>query len=271
MKKKILLALVTLVLTLSIVLTGCAAGGVPQTSYDNIAAQLTDAQSKLTKAQSDLAALQSQKTAADADLQAAEADVTGLQQRAADLEKQVNDLNEQYGLTGATKVETAAKIIKFYTETHFYEVDVYDCNQMAADIWNMLKVQGINALLAVGNVDLPVGEITASNHAWVLAEVNPGEYLALETTSGGVVTLTDNPFYYQGWYFPTPKEFNEYLVAVEVFNTVNVEDSKVILAYNNSTNQVEQDKWMAVHNTLQGIKDEQRQILQTIPLVQTLE
>ena len=51
MKKRILLALLTALLLLTVVLTGCSSG-VPQAQYDQQTAQLADAQSKLTKAQS---------------------------------------------------------------------------------------------------------------------------------------------------------------------------------------------------------------------------
>ena len=38
----------------------------------------------------------------------------------------------------------------------------------------MLKTQGINALMVVGDINTPITDITQSNHAWVLAEVSPG-------------------------------------------------------------------------------------------------
>ncbi|MFC1930136.1 hypothetical protein ACFLW6_04710 [Chloroflexota bacterium] len=74
----------------------------------------------------------------------------------------------------------------------------------------MLKTYGINALMQVGNVKKAVNEITESDHAWVLAEVAPGQYLALETTSGQVKRKSDNELYYGGWSFSTPGEFKDY-------------------------------------------------------------
>ena len=42
-----------------------------------------------------------------------------------------------------------------YYETHTYVGnDVFDCDNMAIDVWNILKTKGINAEIAVGNVDL---------------------------------------------------------------------------------------------------------------------
>src|SRR4030042_1337212 len=97
MKKKVLLALVTVVLLLSIALSGCSSG-IPQADYDNVAAQLADAQSKFTKAQNDLAALQAGKNAVAADLQAAQAEIADLEKQVSTLEVQVADLVAQYKL-----------------------------------------------------------------------------------------------------------------------------------------------------------------------------
>ena len=96
---------------------------------------------------------------------------------------------------------------------------------MAQDIWNMLKAKGINARIAVGDFEpgrckqnrrwkicqcelwvqgssglintynytcedtglLNSSMIDNLTHAWVLAEVSPGYWLAIECTGGYVV------------------------------------------------------------------------------------
>jgi hypothetical protein len=228
MKKKILLALLTALLLLTVVLSGCGgSGGVPQADYDKVTAQLkdvqaqlADAQSKLTKAQADLAALQTVKPAADTDLKAAQAQVAALQ-------KQVSDLKAKYEYTGLTTEQKVVQLIKNYYDAHNYMEDIYDCNDMSGDIWNMLKKQGINSLLAVGNIDMPITDIAQSNHAWVLAEITPGTYLALETTLGTTVARKDNGGYYRGWSFKTPADvikyqeiFAQYNILVDYRNTL---------------------------------------------------
>jgi uncharacterized coiled-coil protein SlyX len=258
MKKKILLALVTLVLLLSVVLSGCAGGGIPQADYDKLSAQLTDvqsqltdAQSKLTKAQTDLTTLQSQKTTVDSDLKTAQAKVT-------DLEKQVADLKAKYELTGLTAAEVAAQIVKNYHETHTYSLtDLFVCSDMAAEVWNLLKTQGINALMAVGDISQSISDITMSTHAWVLAEVSPGEYLALETTAGTTVTEAKNPLYYRGWTFTSPADIKtyqqivvKYNEGVKFHNALIVEINRITGLYNQSANQQEADKWEGVINEL---------------------
>jgi outer membrane murein-binding lipoprotein Lpp len=261
MKKKILLALVTLVLLLSVVLSGCAASGVPQADYDKLSAQITDVQSKLTKAQTDLTTLQSAKTTVDSDLKTAQTKVT-------DLEKQVTDLKAQYELTGATKAETAKKIVKYYGTTHVYEKDVYDCNNMASDVWNMLKAQGISAVIVVGSIESPITNILDSNHAWVLVEVSPGQYLALDATNGHSVTRTENSYYYRGWSFATPAGLKrnddlktEYNARVIFVNTLVSEVNNAMALYNNSADQTEADKWLALYNKLVELKNAQQTLL----------
>lgn len=147
LKKKILLAFLTALLLLTIVLTGCGSSGIPQAQYDQATAQLADAQSKLTKAQSDLAALQTDKTKADTDLKAAQAQV-------ADFEKQVADLKLKYEFTGMTTEQKVTQMIKNYHETHTYsKIDLFVCGDMSAEVWNLLKTQGINAKMVVGSIN----------------------------------------------------------------------------------------------------------------------
>ena len=58
MKKKLLLALVTAIFLLSIALVGCQTAGITQAQYDQLAAQLKDAQAKYTEAQNNINKLQ---------------------------------------------------------------------------------------------------------------------------------------------------------------------------------------------------------------------
>ena len=115
-------------------------------------------------------------------------------------------------LVGETPTDTAINIVKHYHETHIYsEYDFFVCSDMALDVWNMLKAQGINALIQIGNVETGAKDITEVTHAWVLAETSPGCYLALETTGGYVVSGEANLLYYQGWPFDNPKEYKRFV------------------------------------------------------------
>ncbi len=265
MKKKLLLALITSIFILSITLVGCQTTGITQVQYDQLAAQLTDAQAKLSKAQNDLTKLQSEKAAVDAELQKAQAKINELQ-------GQVGGLKEQATLTGATPAETAAKIVKNYIETHVYStIDYFICSDMASEVWNMLKAQGIKAVIVVGNKDTAISNILQSDHAWVLAEVNPGEYLALEATGGYVVPRSKNALYYRGWSFDSPvalKSHNElvreYNTRVGIRNQIAAEDNKVIEENNKATDPATAERLEAVHNKLVELIQQQEAALNNV-------
>ena len=146
-------------------------------------------------------------------------------------------------------VQICEQIAAGYYESHTYtEDDIYDCDNMAQDISNMLRVKNINARIAVGNFDFegddrigdgrPIGEnldagspgefeacnslsedsgllnsgvIDSFNHAWVLAEVSPGSWLAIECTGGYVVYSDENENYYRGLTFSNPRNYRDFL------------------------------------------------------------
>ena len=68
-------------------------------------------------------------------------------------------------------------------------------------------------------MDTAITDILQSDHAWVLATVAPGEYLALETTGGYVVKKSENPLYYRGWSFNSPADLKSHNDMVKEYNT----------------------------------------------------
>lgn len=195
--------------------------------------QVASVQAKLDQANKDLAAARADKTAAESKVSAAMAQV-------AQLQEQLNKLKQDNQLVGATKAETAEKIVKFYASTHVYSIgDLFECGDMSMDVWNMLKAQNINAKIQIGGTTKDLKEIQDSDHAWVLAEVGPAQYLALETTSGGVVTQQSNPYYYKGWSFKNPKDFkdyvtllNEYIVRQKLVNDMITRYNTMVSGFN---------------------------------------
>lgn len=257
MPRKVLLALTMAVFLLSFLLVGCQSG-ISQEQYQGIAHQLVKAKEEVAKLQDGTRDLQAQKQAVEADLQTAQAKISELQ-------GQVGGLKEQYELVGATPVETAENIVRYYHETHIYSTyDYYVCSDMASDVWNMLKAQGIGAVIAVGDIEKATGDIVQSNHAWVLAEVAPREYLALATTGGFVVPKNENALYYQGWSFSSPKELKrynelirEYNIRVGIRNEIAAEDREVVDEHNQATSQSTVDKLKAVHDKLMELIEQQ--------------
>ncbi|MCD6093106.1 MAG: transglutaminase domain-containing protein [Candidatus Aenigmarchaeota archaeon] len=111
-----------------------------------------------------------------------------------------------------SNTEIVKNIVKEYHKTHTYsKEDFFVCGDMAIDVWNLIKTKGINAKIIIGNIDNPDTNFTEYNHAWVLAEVEPFTWLALETTGGYIVYNETNPNYYKGYFFDNPSEFKKYL------------------------------------------------------------
>jgi hypothetical protein len=132
------------------------------------------------------------------------------------------------------KLAEVQRIAEEYHKTHTYSLnDFYVCSNMAMDVWNMIKTQGIDAKICVGNVKENISSYLDErdgvfnyynhmDHAWVLAEVEPFKYIAVETTGGYLVwgnyseTNPDNvinQLYYTGTCFNTPNQFQNFIDA----------------------------------------------------------
>ena len=265
MRKKVLLALVAAVLLCSIALTGCQAGGIAQETYDQILAQFNEAQEKINEARANIDTMEAERDAFLAELDEAKS-------KAGELEGLVKSLKEQYELVGATTAETAEKVVKYYHDTHEYSMtDLFICSDMAGEVWNMLKAQGINAVIAIGDTDSLVSDILQCNHAWVLAEVAPGEYLALEATGGYAVTRSENAYYYNGWYFDSPAELKKHNDLVKEHNTrvsiiTDIHNEAVAVAeeHDQSTNPTTAAQLLAVYEKLVEVRDAQDAKLQQV-------
>lgn len=96
----------------------------------------------------------------------------------------------------------------------------YPCNgsgmsvygKRATEVWNRVHLQGINAVILVGNIDQDISSINDMDYVWVLAETSRNQWIALDTYGGFLVcNNTDfcpvyNLRYYRGMSFKTPAE-----------------------------------------------------------------
>lgn len=124
-----------------------------------------------------------------------------------------NDVADSTITEEEKKVHICEQVASDYYKTHTYTGDgVFDCDNMAQDVWNILETKGINSEIWIGNVDT-VGPVALKdcNHAWVMAEVSPNTWLAVECTGGYVVYLADNEQYYRGFSFENPKNYQRFL------------------------------------------------------------
>jgi len=141
----------------------------------------------------------------------------------------------------ATNIAVLGEIVADYKSKNTYigkqtgaETDIYVCVDMAMAVWNQVKTRGIEALILIGNVTQDMHSIFDANHAWVLAEVRPGLYLALETTGGFVEYESQHPEYYFGHAFANPKELKEFVALLSELDTARRKFSEATDSYDSS-------------------------------------
>lgn len=110
------------------------------------------------------------------------------------------------------KLETIRRIAEEYHRTHTYSEDArFVCEDMAVDVWNQLKTQGIKAKIVTGNLDRPNANLFEADHVWLMAEASSDYWVIVETTAGWVGDITNTPrAYWQGFYFSTPGQFKRH-------------------------------------------------------------
>ena len=123
------------------------------------------------------------------------------------------ELYEKLSPAQRARADAIIEVLKKYSSRNTYsELSETQCKQMSEAIWFRLVGQGIPARLAAGSVDAQVNTavdifVRKANHAWVMAELSPGEWVALETTNGTVVSKDMNQLYYMGGvYFQRPED-----------------------------------------------------------------
>lgn len=139
---------------------------------------------------------------------------------------------------------TVSQILYDYRRAHTYvgtqagaAEDIFVCGDMACEVWDMVHTKGIEARIQVGNVENDINSMAEANHAWVMAEVAPGKWLALETTGGFVVNRSKNARYYSGHSFSNPKEFRDYQTLTHQYNDALQKQKDAVEDYNQMVGQ----------------------------------
>lgn len=130
-------------------------------------------------------------------------------------------------------------ILKDYRQNHTYmDGDIFDCDNMAKDIWNILRTKGFRAKLAGGNVKKNIMKSTdsflmESDHAWVMAELSPGKWMAMECTGGYLVPEEQNPLYYKSAiFFNNPTEMENFLGTMKTAKAACTEFNTLVRGWN---------------------------------------
>lgn len=106
---------------------------------------------------------------------------------------------------------------KSYREKHTYIEDVFDCDDMTIDLWNLLYKQGMTSAIVAGNLDMNNEKLRECDHTWLVI-IHRGEdalyqLFAIESTNGEVYAYDKNTRafeqYFQGYYYSSPSDFKE--------------------------------------------------------------
>jgi hypothetical protein len=147
------------------------------------------------------------------------------------------------------RIATLFNIVQNYHATHLYLTNsagtsIYVCGDMACDVWNMVQRKGITAQIVIGNIKEDITHIGEANHAWVLAQIADGDWIALETTAGQLVRQAQNPRYFFGCRFATSKDFrdfqyleNEYGDAFAKYRSIHDNYTNLVAKYNSPENE----------------------------------
>jgi hypothetical protein len=90
--------------------------------------------------------------------------------------------------------KTVREVNIAYYEWHTYIEGETDCNDMAVDIWDMLRRKGIISLLAIGNLELDDEHFDQCNHTWLVILNSSGGAFALEPTNGELYFVGDTNY-----------------------------------------------------------------------------
>lgn len=115
---------------------------------------------------------------------------------------------------GDTLYQTLISINRLYHKNHAYIKGVFDCDDMAIDIWNILYKQGVTSVIGVGNLELDQEKFTQVDHAWLIVMHKDTGYrfFILEPTNGETYAFDfrTKAFlqYLQGYFFVSSSDFD---------------------------------------------------------------
>lgn len=100
------------------------------------------------------------------------------------------------------------EIGRTYNSTHTYIPGEFDCNDMAADLWNMLFTAQIKSVIVVGNLNMVGETFNECDHAWLYVFDPQGKYCVLEPTTGEVIYGSNPKFgaYREGYIYENPSD-----------------------------------------------------------------
>jgi hypothetical protein len=120
-----------------------------------------------------------------------------------------------------TNISVLEQIVEDFHKTNAISgiSDICSHARLAQDLWGLVNAKGVRALLVGGDADNPAADWTNYDRTWVVAEVLPGQWVALDATMGTLVYRQDNPLYYTGIIFENPADMQTWIRLRPVYFT----------------------------------------------------
>lgn len=203
-------------------------------------AVIFETQTQLSSANSQVSSLENQLSTLNAQLSSANLQISSLQTEVSSVNSQISSLKQEnahlteiitptkathnlssvdYNVSstywnmswGGREYElqqTTRQVNTSYYQWHTYIPNETDCNDMACDVWDMLRKQGVISLIVFGNLDSKSETWGKCNHTWLLISNNSGQCFALEPTNGQLYFKGDTQIsqYLEGFFYAKPSD-----------------------------------------------------------------
>ncbi len=99
--------------------------------------------------------------------------------------------------------------------------DLAGSEAAAVSAWTALNRSGIPARIRFGSLQGQVRTLSASDRAWVMAEVEPGRWIAGDPVEGSTMEAADHPLYYRGWDYSSAADAQASLNRLTRYKTLD--------------------------------------------------
>ena len=127
------------------------------------------------------------------------------------------------------KEEICAEVVANFVARHTSIPEHFVCVEFAAGVWHELMKKGVQAKVRFGSTG--IASIHQADHAWVMAEVSPGNWLAI-VPQRGVVYPESGSAYYRGYDFSDDGPVREYNRAIQAHWNAWIKYNEEVKDYN---------------------------------------
>lgn len=121
---------------------------------------------------------------------------------------------------GLSKIQVEGALQQVATDIRPAD-DLNGSEAAAVAAWTTLNKTGIPVKIRVGSLQGAVNNLAAADHVWVMAEVEPGSWVAGDPVKGSTMDAADHPLYYRGWDYPSPGSAEGSLAGLTRYKALN--------------------------------------------------